>query len=384
MRLRCVRLVWSGVIACLVPALAAAAPEVIAERAIVVGRVGDGAWSDAATEARLDQKAELAAIVTGHRGKRRVVLAPAGIAGVTLGGQTLAAEPLGDVRVQWSTVEPHGFRTEKPRNGATSDFYSNVSTEPRTFGRWLGFDQIDYFERVVQPWGAPAQIDAQVSSGEDGAQALPGLGTARFKVEVEVGGKTLASPGAEATDTFGVLPAVHRVSIRRGDDFLGWLSSYLLVPEVFGSAGGGKNHQTERYTGADCADVLVGAIRRMGRTDLAYTNVAGLPAYARVIVGSTELDDHGMPASPITGVHEGDLIRIDYGGALRHHTPRDWDHVAALWEDRSDPSGPFHGGPDGQLDGFDLVIHMGHPRLLIEPLARQAPATIDVLRFRQK
>jgi len=27
---------------------------------------------------------------------------------------------------------------------------------------------------------------------------------------------------------------------------------------------------------------------------------------------------------------------------------------------------------------------MGHPRLLIEPLARQAPATIDVLRFRQK
>ena len=66
----------------------------------------------------------------------------------------------------------------------------------------------------------------------------------------------------------------------------------------------------------------------------------------------------------------GDLIRIDYGGALAHHTPRDWDHVAALWEDRSDPDGPFHGGPDGQLDGFDLVIHMGHPRLVIEPLAQ--------------
>jgi hypothetical protein len=206
----------------------------------------------------------------------------------------------------------------------------------------------------------------------------------RFKVEIELAGHTLTSPGAEATDTFGVLPSVHRVSIRRGDDFLGWLSGYLLVPEVFGSAGGGRNHQTERFTGADCADVLVGAIRRMGRTDLAYTNVAGLPAYTRLVAGPVELDDRGMPPAPISGVREGDLIRIDYGGALRNHTPRGWDHVAALWQDRSDPDGPFHGGPDGRLDGFDLVIHMGHPRLVIEPLAGQAPATIDVLRWRQK
>jgi hypothetical protein len=382
MRARQLSLAW--ILTCLGSAAAAADPALVADRVIVVGRAGDGAWTDAATEARADQHAELAAIVVGHRGRRRVVLAPAGITRVTLGGQPTQAEDAGELRVQWSTVEPHGFRTTAAKNGATSEFYSNVSTEPKTFGHWLGYDQIDYFERVVLPWGAPARIDAQVSSGEDGAQQVPGLGTVRFKVEVELAGATLASPGAEATDSFGVLPTVHRVSIRRGDDFLGWLSSYLLVPEVFGSAGGGRNHQTERYTGADCADVLVGAIRRAGRTELAYTNVASLPDYSRVIAGPTELDDHGLPARPITGVRAGDLIRIDYGGALRNHTPRDWDHVAALWEDRSDPDGPLHGGPDGQLDGFDLVIHMGHPRLLIEPLARQAPATIDVLRFRQK
>ena len=176
---------------------------------------------------------------------------------------------------------------------------------------------------------------------------------------------------------------MHRVSIRKDDSFLGWLSAYLLVPEVFGSAGGGRDHQTERFTGADCADVMVGAARRMGR-QLAYTNVAGLPSYTKVVAPATELDDHGEPAHAITGIAAGDLIRIDYGGALRHHTPRAFDHVAALWEDRSDPHGPFHGGPDGQLDGFDLVIHMGHPRLVIEPLAAQAPATIDVLRWRQK
>jgi hypothetical protein len=115
---------------------------------------------------------------------------------------------------------------------------------------------------------------------------------------------------------------------------------------------------------------------------LAYTNVAGLPSYTRVISKAVELDAKGMPEHDITGVKPGDLIRIDYAGELRHHTPRDWDHVAALWEDRSDPNGPFKGGPDGKLDGFDLVIHMGHPRLKIEPLSEQAPATVDVLRWR--
>jgi hypothetical protein len=368
------------VLAVAAPALAS---PVIPERAVIVGRVEGGAWTDAATEARADQRAELAVVVVARRGKRTVVLAPDGVARVSLHGKRIATEPLGDARVQWSTVEPHGFRATTPAaNGATSEYYSNVSTDPSTFGRWLGFDTIDYFERTVAPWGAAARIAATVTSGEPGAQALAGLGTVRYKAEVELDGVRLATPGAEATDTLGILPEVHRVSIRRGDDFLGYLSEYLLVPEVFGSGGGGRTHQTDRFVGADCADVMVGAVRRMGRR-LAYTNVAGLPAYTRVVAGLHELDAQGRPDAPITGVRAGDLIRIDYGGVLRHHTPRGFDHVAALWEDRSDPAGPNKGGPDGQLDGFDLVIHMGHPRLKIEPLAQQSPATIDVLRWRR-
>lgn len=63
-------------------AIADASPDLVAERAVVVGRVDDGPWSDAPTEARADQKAELAAVVVGRRGKQRVVLAPAGIARV--------------------------------------------------------------------------------------------------------------------------------------------------------------------------------------------------------------------------------------------------------------------------------------------------------------
>lgn len=342
-------------------------------RAVVVGHVGDGPWTDAPTEARLDQKAELAVVVVD--GPR--VLAPGGVAKVTLAGRPRRTAPLAGT-VHWFAVEPHGFRASPATNGATSDFYSNVSTEPATFGRWLGYDHIDYFER---PLAAATPIIPATIDDDD---QLAGLGTLRFKAEVELpGGTRVASPGAEAVDTFGITAAVHRVSIRAADDFVGWLTAYLLVPEVFGSAGGGRNHQTERFDGADCADVMVGALRRTGRS-LEYTNVAGLPAYTTRVAPPTELDDHGTPAAPITGVRRGDLIRIDYGGALRHHTPRDWDHVAALYEDRSDPAGPHHGGPDGQLDGFDLVIHMGHPHLIIEPLANQAPATVDVLRWKAR
>jgi hypothetical protein len=369
-----------------VAALPARAQVIVADRAVIVGRVDDGAWTDAPTEARLDQRAELAVVVVGRRGKRRVVLAPAGVDKVKLAGRVVASRDLAQLEakaIAWSTVEPHGFRkAATAKNGATIEFYSNVSTEAKSFGRWLGYDSVDYFEHDFA--AATPIIEAEIKPSDRDAVQIAGLGTLRFKVEVELAdGAKLASPGAEAVDTFGILPSVHRVSIRASDDFLGWLGAYLLVPEVFGSAGPGKNHQTERFVGADCADVMIGAMRRSGRK-LAYTNVAGLPALATVVAGSHELDARGMPATPITGVKPGDLIRIDYGGALRGHTPRSWDHVAALWEDKSDPSGPNKGAPDGKLDGFDLVIHVGHPRLKIEPLSGQSPATIDVLRWRQR
>ena len=358
----------------LLPGVARAAPDFVAERVVVVGRVADGPWTDAATEARADQPVELAAIVVGHRGKQRAIRAPDGVDKVTLAGRATATEPLGSAAISWAIVEPHGFRTGRAPNGATSEFYANVSTEPHHFGKWLGYDRIDYFERALPAMTTRLPVAIRASEAPS-----DGLGTLFYKATVD----GLASPGAEATDTYGLARTVHRVSIRRGDDFLGQLTGYLLVPEVFGSAGPGRDHQTERFTGADCADVMVGAARRMGKR-LEYTNVEGLTAYARTIVKSTDLDDHGAPARPIAGVQPGDLIRIDYGGALRGATPRSWDHVAALWEDRSDPAGPAHGGPDGKLDGFDLVIHMGHPRLVIEPLANQAPATIDVLRWRDQ
>ncbi len=347
--------------------------------AVVVGRVDGGTWSDAPTEARLDQTVELCAVVIARRGGRRVVLAPEGVERLVLAGRKVPrTEALTARSIRWVVIEPHGFRAEPAKNGATTSYYSNVSTDAKTFGRWLGYDEVGYFERPLSKTSMTIRPSIDSPDGQ-----VPRIGTLRYRAILDLGdGHEVSSPGLEARDAYGILPSVHRVSIRTGDGFLGYLSAYLLVPEVFGSAGGGKNHQTERFTGADCADVMVGAMRRTGKK-LAYTNVAGLTAYATAVTGVIVLDERGMPPQPITGIELGDLIRIDYGGALANHTPRGWDHVAALWEDRSDPNGPSKGKADGALDGFDLVIHMGHPRLVIEPLSEQSPATIDVLRWRK-
>jgi hypothetical protein len=48
------------VLGLLVSSAATAGPAFVADRAAVVGRVDDGSWTDAATEARSDQRAELA------------------------------------------------------------------------------------------------------------------------------------------------------------------------------------------------------------------------------------------------------------------------------------------------------------------------------------
>ncbi|HEY5925794.1 MAG TPA: hypothetical protein VIV11_29105, partial [Kofleriaceae bacterium] len=226
----------------LAASVASAAAPLTIERAVVVGRVEAGAWTDAPTEARIDQKAELAAIVVARRGKQRVVLVPKGVETLKLAGRIVPARqlaPLEAKAIAWSTVEPHGFRKTTAKFGATSDFYSNVSTEAKTFGRWLGYDAIDYFEHVFAEKAEPI-ITAEIKPHEPGAVQVPGLGTLRFKVEVELSDGTKAtSAGAEAIDQFGILSTVHRVSIRGSDDFIGWLGAYLLVPEVFGSAGPG-------------------------------------------------------------------------------------------------------------------------------------------------
>jgi hypothetical protein len=373
-------------------AAAAKNPELISVH--IVSKTATGKiWTTGPTEARLADKPQLAVIGIARKGKRRLLVADSALGsiklrGVRTRGRITWAE-LGRVSVQWAQVEPHAWRQKDvpASNGATTRYHSNVSTTATSFGKWLGYDAIRYFESPLGSWSAkPATRirPAVVKSKDPTAPDFGGLGTMRYRVTVRVNGKTYATPGAEAVDKKGILPSVHRVSIRKDDSVLGHLTAFYLVPEVFGSAGQGRNHQTERFIGADCADVITGAVREAGFRKVWHTNVAGLTRYARAVTKTVELDREGNPGSEVAGIAEGDIIRIDYGGSLSGHTPRSWDHVALLFEDRSDPKGPLKGKANGKLDGFDLVIHMGHPRLEVEPLSGQSPAKVDILRWDPK
>lgn len=353
---------------------AAAAPSI--DRVFLASRVGDAnAASDGPAEARAGETITLYAVVVVKDGKQRlhVTTAPA----LTIRGRRVAtiqpqAFPV-PLSFRWSTVEP------VPNHADAQEPYSNAVLGGDNHGKWSGFDKVTYFETPLGPWSSAWTRPGSARPPRPADDIYEGLGTMRYKVEArDAAGHITASPGAEATDKYGLTTAVMRVSVRKGDDFLGWLSSFFLVPEIFGSSGPGKNHQTDRYVGSDCADILVGALRA-GGSKLPYTSAAGLRTVAKHISGPFNADAQGhlTAATPQTPapIQAGDLVLIRYAGEWATGTGRAWDHVGAIWQDK---------GTIGVLDGEDLIIHMGHPRLEIEPLKSQSPAVFDVLRWNPK
>ena len=89
--------------------------------------------------------------------------------------------------------------------------------------------------------------------------SLP-IGTFRFRVEVvhrQVSGgeRRLWSPGGEKA---------LRLSFRKDDTYLGWLTSYFHVPYRYGST----QSEVREYLFADCVDFVVAGYQRMGRVRL--------------------------------------------------------------------------------------------------------------------
>jgi hypothetical protein len=363
---------------------------------IIVGKSQSAShWSNQPTEVRRDDPAELAVIGVAKEGKQTIYLADQDLTALLINKKSIPATQLrpwssiGNIETRWSYIEPSPWRSlSKPlKKGPDVLYYSNVIADGPKLGKWLGFDEISYFETEANPWSAldsARRRPATATPPRKEDDIFGGLGTMRYKVELRLtDGTILSTAGAEAHDIYGVLPSVHRVSIRKDDSYLGYMTSYFLVPKVFGSSGGGKNNQTDRYVGADCADVLVGGLRAKG-IKVKYSFVAGLTKYADVIVKPHDLNAAGeVDGDPIIEAKVGDLIRINYSGRASDTSPRSWDHVALWYEDKSDPKGSDKGGPDNKFDGFDLVMHMSQPYLTIEPFSEQTPATIDVLRWKK-
>jgi hypothetical protein len=343
------------------------------------GRVRSGVPARA-VDARIGERIEVFLVAPGRLDGRAVLFSDDG----RRGRVSWAHAGCGPMEIAWRRVEPRMEHVITAAPNKDVAVYANAVLFGPAHGAWIGLDRIEYFETPRDGSGPTLLVDeARPSDARALAlrpAALQGLGVMRLAATVRADGQTLLTPGADDAPDGLISERVFRYSFRRGDDFLGWLTSYFNVPYLFGSAGKGKRSQAERYLGADCADVLVAALRRAGRSDLDYSSVADL-VDALPQAGSTRvLPCRAGACAPLSprlrfgvDVQPGDLLALDYLGA--DELPRDWDHIVALVEDR----GPG-GTPDGLLGPEDLVADSGGAEgLKLAPLGEQGTVRVMVL-----
>lgn len=273
---------------------------------------------------------------------------------------------LGEQSIQWFRIEPRQHHTTTPFPNLLNPAYSNSVLFGRNHGRWLGYDTIEYFETAL---GTASTFTPK-----------PAMGTIRYRVQVG----SWTSPGLDAIERGGIKTSVFRISYRTSDDLIGYMGSLFNVPNVFGSAGKGRRHQTDRHQGTDCADAIVGGARKAGAR-IEYTSVAGLSKYTDIKTGRYLLDGDTLRKMNgdklgdeatlrwVDDIQVGDLMLIKYARA--DFTGRRWDHIGVLAEDK---------GTDGVFDPADRILHTGHMAGLVnEPVSGQGLIIIRFVRFKR-
>ncbi len=211
--------------------------------------------------------------------------------------------------------------------------------------QWVGLDSIRYLRVERTDLRGQWEVEPLADPGRDPERSRfqrPDVGSSWYQVELHSPDGVAISPGMESIDEHGLSPRVMRISVRDGEGYIGWLSSFFNVPGVFGSV----IQQSSGYTGVDCADVLVAAFHRWkGRPLKKNYNVAMLvDLWPRVL----ELDmEGGEPAEPVAWgeqVLPGDIVAVRYAGK------RQYQHIGALYRDADG---------DGLLGGEDEVLHAG-------------------------
>jgi hypothetical protein len=223
--------------------------------------------------------------------------------------------------LRWFRVEP---TVENLSNEASGAFrYEAVPYEATELVDWRGH--------------ASARADVRPTLTTDRGG---GLGTMRYQLLATLADVTLASPGVDARRggaSGGLTDAVHRVSLRADDSYLGWLTEMYGQPYIWASAGpNSAAHQSERLEGSDCADFVVYGWRRLGH-DVAYTWTGGLPAVTRLRAAGARRDDGiyvDAQGQPLAAPAPGDLMLF----------PR---HVGVFVRDAGVP---------GVLDEADVIV----------------------------
>ncbi|MEM7010572.1 MAG: hypothetical protein AAF585_03720 [Verrucomicrobiota bacterium] len=256
-------------------------------------------------------------------------------------------KPEGATAVRWFQIIPD-----------TSRYYKNANHpwEPNPY-KWVGFGEIDY-KRVEltefrDQWEFELDPAAAFDGASDSRHYRDDLGSFWLQVEVKSGERRLRSAGVAENDHRNLSPKVFRISVRKDDEYLGYLTSYFNVPGLFGSI----PYQSANYIGVDCADVLVAANRKWrGLEGAKDYNVSMLTSEWRK-AATCEIDD-GEPDKTLKwgeDIQPGDAI------AVRYAPGKQFQHIGALYGDSNE---------NGRLDRADQVLHAGPEALHLSQLQK--------------
>ncbi len=242
-----------------------------------------------------------------------------------LGQRDVAIEPIAlapQVELRWQRIEPASASLS---NGDPDHFH---------------FEAIDYRATAIAGAAGRAVIAADVHPTLTPDHGH-GVGTMRYQLIAVQGERAIASAGPEARrgkGSGGLTDDVLRVSIRRDDTYLGYLTELYNQPYIWASAGlSDATHQSERLEGSDCADFIVYGMRRAGQP-IPYTYTGELPRFTKLVAAGARGPDgvyRDRAGQPIPFPRPGDILLF----------PR---HVGAVFADR---------GTIGVLDDQDLMMH---------------------------
>jgi hypothetical protein len=114
-------------------------------------------------------------------------------------------------------------------------------------------------------------------------------------------------------DTKGTV--LHRIAVRRSDDYIGHLTELLGVPFVyFPFKGEGFGHQTDRGLGADCVATLIYGKRRLGDR-IPYVSPKRLYDYTLIVGDYRRVEE--------TAIVAGDILHFGFQTAVisQDHPP---------------------------------------------------------------
>ncbi|MEW6087170.1 MAG: hypothetical protein AB1498_02595 [bacterium] len=250
----------------------------------------------------------------------------------------LKVEKIENANIKWYQIVTDLFKTYKNANRPwENDPY-----------KWIGFSKIDYQRKELTQFRNKWEIIPyeNLNYNEDKFINNPiynnNTGSFWFQAEIEKNGIKYKTPGIEDSDNYGLSPKVFRISIREKDSYLGYLTTFLNVPGLFGSI----PYQSNNYIGVDCADVLMVSYGKWKnkRIDRDY-NIGMIMNEFKTVV-KFKINE-GKPSVNLKwgkDIIPGDFIAVKYFGG------KQYQHIGALYSDEN---------KNGVLDEDDIIIHAG-------------------------